>query len=210
MKKIGNKLAGHREKDYLIGIDEVGRGPLAGPITVGVFAIRAKDAHRLDVIGAKDSKVLSVKKREAIDKNLRALARAGFCSFQITSVSAHVIDTKGLTYAITSVITSGLKRLAILDRQADIYLDGGLRAPNNYVRQQTIIKGDGKIPVISCASVLAKVARDKFMTRQDKKFPDYGFAQHKGYGTPEHYRAIKKQGITELHRKSFLKNLEIF
>ena len=90
---------------------------------------------------------------------------------------------------------------------ADVYLDGGLRAPQKFFRQHTIIKGDGKIPVISCASVLAKVYRDALMNEYDLKFPQYGFFNNKGYGTPEHYKAIRKHGIISIHRKLFLKGI---
>ena len=192
---------------YLIGIDEVGRGPLAGPVTVCAFAILADDVNLLDKVGAKDSKVLSEQKRYIVAAKLQGLRSAGRCVFQIASTSSHVIDRKGLTKSIQMAIASALRRLNIHPEHADIYLDGGLKAPKSFFRQQTIIKGDGKIPVISCASVIAKVHRDQKMNDYDLKFPHYGFFNHKGYGTPEHYKAIRKHGISTLHRKSFLKEL---
>lgn len=193
-----------RKIKYHIGIDEVGRGPLAGPVTLCGFAILEDDLHHLESIGARDSKVLSEQRREVIAKKLRELAKQGVCTFQIASTSSHVIDRKGLTKATTMAIASVLKKLNIHPEHADIYLDGGLRAPQAFFRQHTIIHGDGLIPVISCASILAKVYRDKLMDQYDLKFPEYGFLNHKGYGTPEHYKAIRKHGLTPIHRRLFL------
>lgn len=192
---------------YVIGIDEVGRGPLAGPVTICAFAILESELHLLKDIGAKDSKVLSEQKRDVVAKKLKQLCRDGRCTFQIASTSSHVIDRKGLTKAISIAIASALKRLNIHPEHADIYLDGGLKAPRSFFRQHTIIHGDGLVPVISCASVLAKVHRDRLMDQYDLKFPEYGFLNHKGYGTPEHYKSIRKHGMTPIHRRLFLKEL---
>lgn len=191
---------------YHIGIDEVGRGPLAGPVTICAFAILEKDLHHLESIGAKDSKVLSQQKRDSIAQKLKVLAKEGMCTFQVASTSSHIIDRKGLTKAISIAIASALKKLNIHPEHADIYLDGGLRAPKSFFRQHTVIHGDGLIPVISCASIIAKVHRDRLMDQYDLKFPQYGFLNHKGYGTPEHYKAIRKYGMTTLHRRRFLKD----
>ena len=118
-----------------------------------------------------------------------------------------MIDRKGLTKSIKIAIASALKRLNIHPEHAEIYLDGGLYAPKSYFKQKTIIRGDGSVPVISCASVLAKVYRDNLMNQYDLKFPEYGFFNHKGYGTPEHYKALRKYGLSTIHRKSFLSEL---
>jgi ribonuclease HII len=193
---------------YTIGIDEVGRGPLAGPVTVCAFAILKKDLALLDDIGAKDSKKLSAQKREIVDKKLKKLASEGLCLYQISSTSSQIIDRDGLTKAIQMAIASVLKKLNIHPENADIYLDGGLRAPISYFRQHTIIHGDGLVPVISCASILAKVFRDRLMDKYDLAFPEYGFLGNKGYGTPEHYKAIRKYGITPIHRELFLRKLD--
>ncbi len=192
---------------YHIGIDEVGRGPLAGPVTVCAFAVLEKDLGILDGLGAKDSKVLSEQKRDIVAGKLKDLVKQGVCTFQVASTSSQVIDDKGLTRAIAEAIALALKKLNIHPEHADIYLDGGLKAPASFFRQHTIIKGDGLIPVISCASILAKVHRDRLMNQYDLKFPEYGFFNHKGYGTPEHYKAIRKYGMTEIHRRRFLKDL---
>ncbi len=201
MRKLSPKL------NYIIGIDEVGRGPLAGPVTVCAFAILESDLGLLKNIGAKDSKVLSEQKRDMVAAKIYELRRTGHCVFQIASTSSHVIDRKGLTRSIQMAIASALRRLSIHPEHADVYLDGSLYAPKSYFRQRTIIRGDGSVPVISCASILAKVYRDSKMNDYDLRFPQYGFFSHKGYGTPDHYRAIRKHGISTLHRKSFLKNL---
>lgn len=203
MRKISPKLR------YHIGIDEVGRGPLAGPVTVCAFAILEQDLPLLKDINAKDSKALSEQKRNVIAEKLHELNRAGRCVFQISSTSSHVIDRKGLTRSLQMAIGSVLRRLNIHPEHADVYLDGSLYAPKSFFRQRTIIRGDGLIPVISCASVLAKVYRDNLMDKYDLKFPQYGFLEHKGYGTPNHYKAIRKHGISTIHRKSFLKDVKI-
>lgn len=191
----------------MIGIDEVGRGPLAGPVTVCAFAMLEGDLGLLADVGARDSKQLSEQKRDLVSGRLRQLAKEGRCTFQIVSTSSRVIDRRGLTKAISIAINAALRRLNIHPEHADIYLDGGLRAHGSYFRQRTVIRGDGLVPVISCASVLAKVHRDRLMRQYDLRFPDYGFFSHKGYGTPEHYRAIRKYGLSVLHRRSFLKDL---
>ena len=196
-----------RKLRYIIGIDEVGRGPLAGPVTICAFVILEDDLVLLDGIGAKDSKQLSEQRRDDVAKKLKKLAQQGLCIYQIASTSSHIIDRKGLTKAIQIAINSALKKLNIHPEHADIYLDGGLQAPEHFFRQHTIIKGDGSIPVISCASVLAKVHRDALMNKYDLKFPEYGFFNHKGYGTPEHYKALRKHGLTPIHRRLFLKEM---
>lgn len=192
---------------YIIGIDEVGRGPLAGPVTVCAFAILENDLGLLEAVGAKDSKVLSEQKRDLVAHKLIELSKGGRCVYRIASTASQIIDQKGLTKAIQMALDATLKKLKIHPEHADVYLDGGLRAPQKFFRQHTIIKGDGKIPVISCASVLAKVYRDALMNDYDLKFPEYGFYTNKGYGTPEHYRAIKKHGMIPIHRRLFLKGI---
>ena len=191
---------------YHIGIDEVGRGPLAGPMTICAFAMLESDLHLLESIGVKDSKQLSEQKRILVVQKINELKDAGHCVYQISSISSHVIDRKGLTKSAKIAIASVLQRLNIHPEHADIYLDGSLYAPESYFRQHTVIGGDGKVPVISCASCLAKVHRDNLMDKYDLKFPGYGFLDHKGYGTPDHYKAIRKHGLTEIHRRSFLRD----
>lgn len=197
---------------YVIGIDEVGRGPLAGPVTLCAFAVPQKYIKNFDLFGSKDSKKLSEQKRELIATELKHLAKHEKCFFTIASSSASIIDEQGLGRAIQKAVAQVLKKLEetlmIHPGNMDIYLDGGLRASIRYFRQHTIIYGDATVPVIACASILAKVHRDRLMNTYDREFPEYGFLNHKGYGTPEHYKAIKKHGITSIHRKLFLKGIK--
>ena len=196
---------------YIVGIDEVGRGPLAGPVTICAFAVPVQDLKLLDAIGAKDSKQLSEQKRDVINIKLRNLAKQGHCAFQIASSSSVVIDIKGINQAISLAILSALKKmeetLEINPDHMDIYLDGGLSAGKRYFRQHTIIRGDASIPVISCASILAKVHRDALMNKYDLQSPGYDFFSNKGYGTADHFKAIRKNGFSSIHRISFLKSL---
>ena len=192
---------------YVIGIDEVGRGPLAGPVTVCAFAIPVRYERELLLVGAKDSKRLSAQKREMIAAKLLALKRQGKCFYQIASSSSYVIDRKGITHAVSIALASALKKLGFHPKDSDVYLDGSLYAPESYFRQRTVIGGDGKIHVISCASILAKVHRDALMDKMDLAYPHYGFLDNKGYGTRDHYRAIKSYGITSIHRLSFLRSI---
>lgn len=199
---------------YIIGIDEVGRGPLAGPVTVCAFAVAKHHIKYLDSIDARDSKKLSSQKREKIAQQLKDLACENKCAFHIVSRSSKIIDSQGLTKAIFSAIITALEKLeqtlGIHPGNMDIYLDGGLSAGKRYFRQKTIIHGDAQVKVISCASILAKVHRDRLMDAYDLKFPAYGFLNHKGYGTVEHYKAITKNGMCEIHRRLFFKKTKKF
>lgn len=196
-----------RKAKYLIGIDEVGRGPLAGPVTLCAFAVRIEYADDLRKTGARDSKKISPQKREAVVEKLKILRGSNICRWTIASSSSHVIDRKGISKAIRLALAKCLRDLGIHPEDADIYLDGGLKAPISYFRQHTIIRGDDKVPAIACASILAKVYRDKLLEDYDLKFPEYGFFDNKGYGTPVHIKAIKKHGPSTLHRLTFLRNL---
>lgn len=193
-----------KKPTYIVGIDEVGRGPLAGPVTLCAFAILIKSKDKISELGKKDSKKLSPQKREKVAAELEELRRQGLCIWAIASSSPNLIDRKGIVHGIELALAESLKDLGIHPEDADIYLDGGLRAPKSYFRQHTIIRGDATYPVIACASILAKVYRDGVMETYDLKFPEYGFYNHKGYGTAEHMRALRKHGPSEIHRKTFL------
>ena len=192
---------------FVIGIDEVGRGPLAGPVAVGAVAVTPRLLRRFRAI--KESKQLSPQKREAWAKEILLIAREEKDELRtaVTMVSAKEIDRNGIVPAIKKALAVSLKKLDINPDDCEVLLDGGLVAPPEYKRQQTIIRGDAKKTVIAMASVIAKVKRDAYMVQLDKKYPQYGFAQHKGYGTKAHYVAIKKHGISNMHRKSFLSSL---
>lgn len=183
-------------KQFLVGVDEVGRGPLAGPVTIAVVGgISAKLLH-----GIRDSKKLTPSSREAWAKIIRAQS-----TWVIVAIPANTIDRIGISAALRRAVERGLSKLP--QKPTLVLLDGSLHAPKEY-RQRTIIKGDEKEPLIAAASIIAKVHRDNYMVRMDKKYPEYGFAQHKGYGTREHYKALKKQGMSEIHRRTFLKGFK--
>ncbi len=196
---------------YIVGIDEVGRGPLAGPVAVCAFMITEKGVERfllqksLGKLPLRDSKKLSKLQRELWFAEIKKLQKEGKCDFVVSMVSAQKIDKIGIAPAIRFALARSLYKLNTKSYQL-IFLDGGLKAPVEYKNQQTIIKGDEKIPVISLASICAKVMRDGHMQKIAKKYPEYGFERHVGYGTRAHYAAIKKHGVTEIHRRSFLKN----
>jgi len=194
---------------YIIGIDEVGRGPLAGPVAVGAVCIRVEHKKKVEKLFPiiKDSKKLTPKKREEWLLKIHEAETLGYLSCAVSFVTPSVIDKKGLSHAIRTAMTKSLSVIEHNAEEAKVLLDGSLYAPEHYKNQETIIKGDEKELAIALASIVAKVARDARMILLAKKFPAYGFEKHKGYGTPAHYDAIKKNGITKHHRKSFLKGL---
>ncbi len=197
---------------FVIGIDEVGRGPLAGPVSVCVLKMSDKNYaifKKLKLpknLKLRDSKKLSEKQREEWFEKIFSWQKEGFLDFAYESQSAKDIDKSGISQVIKKCVAAGLSRLkvSVSDR---ILLDGSLFAPEKFKNQKTIIKGDEKEPIISLASIVAKVTRDKYMKNLAKKFPKYCFEIHKGYGTAAHCRAIKKYGLSSVHRKSFCKNI---
>lgn len=187
---------------YIIGIDEAGRGPLAGPVAVAAVAALIKDFKNKKILfGIKDSKKLTAKQREewknTIIKNF---------FYEVSLVGVGIIDKNGIVSAINTALVRNLKKLKkkinFHPSECFIMLDGSLKAPKQYA-QETIIKGDEKIPLISAASIIAKTHRDKKMINIHKKNPLYGFDLNKGYGTEFHINKIKELGITPYHRKSF-------
>lgn len=193
---------------FLIGIDEAGRGPLAGPVAVGVVAVPQGYDIKKNFPGVADSKKLSPKKREILFALLEAAAKRGEVSYTVQFASAAYIDKLGITKAISQGLIRGLRRLTKVSVQkihvahVRVLLDGSLKAPKEY-RQKTIIRGDATEPIISLASVAAKVVRDRYMVQLAKKFPQYGFDVHKGYGTKAHSKTIQRFGRCSEHRKSF-------
>lgn len=195
---------------YLIGIDEVGRGPIAGPVTVGAVLIEKqasiKILARLKKLGLKDSKQLSENSREILYKEILILKKSGQIDFNTSSMSALEIDKIGISKCIKKNISNSLKKFGRKCHECEIKLDGSLKAPEEYVYQETIIKGDDLVAVISAASIVAKVTRDRKMVQFSKKFPEYNFHIHKGYGTSNHIKNIKKFGLSDIHRVSFCGN----
>jgi ribonuclease HII len=194
---------------YIIGIDEVGRGPIAGPVAVCAFLI--KDTAILEnqkdkkLPKLKDSKKLSKKQREVWFEYLKVAKTEGFCDFSVSFVSSENIDKFGINKCIQKALNESLKKVTAPEIiEFKIFLDGGLHAPVEYINQETVIRGDELHPVISMASIIAKVMRDRVMDNFAKKYPEYGFENHVGYGTKAHYDAIKKHGQTPIHRKTFI------
>jgi ribonuclease HII len=192
---------------WVIGIDEVGRGPLAGPVSVCAVAMSEKDYKNMTWGILNDSKQMTAKNREFWNKEAEELEKQGKIRIALTSKTAKTIDAQGIAVCIRGCIAENLKKLDIDPKDCRVLLDGSLKAPAEYKNQQTIIKGDSKEKIISLASVVAKVARDAYMVLQHKKFPHYGWERNKGYGTREHRIAIKKKGVTILHRNSYLSRI---
>lgn len=194
---------------YVVGIDEAGRGPLAGPVAVGVVSVaypeRSRGILKKFFKDIKDSKQLSPEDRELWFALALEAKKEKTLDFAVSLVSEKIIDRKGVVYAVRLGIKRCLQKLAI-EEDSQIFLDGSLKAPEKFRHQRTIIRGDEKIPVISLASVCAKVIRDRRMVRLSKKFPQFNFHQHKGYGTLAHRQALLKYGPTVIHRRSFLKH----
>jgi len=193
---------------HIVGIDEAGRGPLAGPVAVGAFCIPV-NFDRNFFIKVMDSKKLSEKNRELWFTKIRTIHKEGRVQYKVVLVSNSIIDTKGISYAIKLGIKKCLGQLGLNPKKTLILLDGSLKASGEFMFQKTIIKGDMKEPVIGCASIMAKVIRDKYMVRKAKLFPKYMFDVHKGYGTKIHRQALKKYGTSPFHRASFLKNFNL-
>ncbi len=196
---------------YLIGIDEAGRGPLAGPVAVGVFLIQKDQKSKFKILKkVKDSKILTHEQREEFFKEIEILHKAKAC-YAVGMSSALYIDSYGIVPAIKSAmkkaLTKVMKELNIKPEDCEVLLDGSLKAPDEFLNQKTIIKGDAKIPVISAASICAKVLRDRHMVKISKKYSHYDFHIHKGYGTKKHRDAIVTHGICKEHRMCFLKNI---
>lgn len=194
---------------YIIGIDEAGRGPLAGPLSVGAVCapVTATIEHTFFEKGIRDSKKLTLGKREELFDWIR---HNNELRHVVTMVGPRVVDREGISTATRTAISRALKRLVPSDCTPDdvlVLLDGGLRAPTAYLHQATIIKGDEKEPLIALASVVAKVSRDAKMRTLGFQYPEYGFEGHKGYATKEHYEALRKHGMCDSHRRSFLKKL---
>jgi len=192
----------------LVGIDEVGRGPLAGPVAVGVVVI-PRDFDWSLIPGVGDSKQVKPKYRDAIFNQAKKLRQQKVLNWQVTMVTAEVIDKKGIVFAINQAMEKSIKKLNLVPEQCQIKLDGSLKAPIIYKFQETIIKGDSKEKVIGLASIVAKVTRDQYMERLGSKaeYLIYDFATNKGYGTLAHRQAIKKNGLSIIHRQSFCRRL---
>lgn len=182
---------------WIVGIDEAGRGPLAGPLAVAGVSCTPQFASRF-LIGIKDSKRLSAKKRVEWYGRMAAHPR---CASAVAFIGPGVIDRVGIAHAARLGVARVLRKLAVEPRR--VLLDGSLVAPRRYV-QEVVVRGDERIPLIAAASIIAKVRRDRLMVRAHRRFPQYAFATHKGYGTRLHRRYLGEYGPCIIHRETFL------
>ena len=206
---------------YLVGIDEVGRGPLAGPVTLGAFVVpfSSRDAVEEDLrhLGLKDSKTLSPRKREYLVREVgeRYLRKKenGVFSF-LSSQSARVIDEKGIAVAIRKALANLVRNIerktGCSREEIFFFLDGSLSLEGIAPHFEVIIHGDRDNILIATASVFAKVHRDTLMLHYAEKYPYYGFEKHKGYGTAFHRKQIARYGTSPIHRVSWVKKKPTF
>lgn len=178
------------------GVDEAGRGPLAGP----VFAAAVILPQNLMIDGLNDSKKLSEKKREILYDKIKNLA----LTYAVAFATEHEIDEINI---LNATFLAMKRAVAKLNLKPDIVLVDGNKSPELEISTQTIVKGDSLSASIAAASILAKVERDRLMKNLSKKYPEYNFEKHKGYRTKMHIDLIKKYGPCEIHRKSFLKKI---
>ena len=178
----------------LCGIDEAGRGPLAGPVFAACVIL---DPDR-PIEGLDDSKKLTEKRREALFAEITEKALA----YSVASASEQEIDTFNILQATFLAMRRAYEGMG---RPAALALVDGNRDPGLGCETRLVVKGDGSSASIAAASILAKVSRDRYMLELDKKYPQYAFAKHKGYGTKLHYERLDEYGISEVHRRSFLK-----
>lgn len=188
-------------KRLILGVDEAGRGPLAGPVSVGIVAVPHDFDFKL-INGVRDSKQMTAINRENWYEKLRILSRDHGVNYRVEFSSARIIDQYGITRAVRRAVHRGVRILAPSAEGVEILLDGLLHAPKEYT-QHTIIGGDASEPLIALASIAAKVRRDRLMKRLGRRYPDYGFEIHKGYGTKAHREALTKFGLCDIHRASF-------
>lgn len=192
-------------KKWLVGVDEVGRGCLAGP----VIAVAISFKERPIMLKVKDSKKVSAKQREILLSDILAFKPylgIAFCS-------AKVIDRINILNATKQAMQLAVRRCvnsmsALRTTDIEICIDGNFAIPlQQEYTQVSVVKGDSLIASVAAASIVAKVTRDRYMTSLNRFFPDYRFSQHKGYGTTQHYREIQQNGITSYHRRSFLQGI---
>lgn len=193
MKKYEYK---YRQYSYICGIDEVGRGPLAGPVVAGAVILPAD----CDILYLNDSKQLSEKKREELYDIIMEKAVATGIGF----VSPERIDEINILQATYEAMRQAIGKLSV---KPDLLLNDAVTIPGVDICQVPIIKGDAKSISIAAASIIAKVTRDRLMVDYSKVFPEYGFESNKGYGAKAHLEALLKYGPTPIHRRSFIKNI---
>ena len=183
----------HSDCQYICGIDEVGRGPFAGPVVAGAVILPKDDP----ILYLNDSKKLSEKKREALyDEIMERAVATG-----IGVISPARIDEINILQATYEAMSQAISKLSV---QPQLFLYDAVTIPEVQIPQVPIIKGDAKSVSIAAASIVAKVTRDRMMEEYDKVLPEYGFASNKGYGSAAHIEALKKYGPSPIHRKTFI------
>lgn len=182
--------------NIICGVDEAGRGPLCGPVCAAAVILPVD----CEIEGINDSKKLSEKKREVLYDIIREKAIA----YSIEMVDAKTIDEINILQATFLAMRRAVENLSVMP---DAALIDGNGKPGLSIEERTVIKGDAKSVSIAAASILAKVTRDRYCLEMDKKYPQYAFAQHKGYGTKLHYEKIAEHGICDEHRRTFLKKI---
>lgn len=188
----------YREKGFNIicGVDEAGRGPLAGPVYAAAVILPSDCV----IEGLNDSKKLTEKKREALFDKIKEKALA----YGIARADEKEIDEINI---LNATFLAMKRAIASLSVRPDLALIDGNQKPHTDIEEVTVIKGDAKSMSIAAASVLAKVSRDRFMLEMAEKYPQYEFARHKGYGTKLHYEKIAQYGVCDIHRRTFLKKI---
>ena len=186
-----------------VGIDEVGRGSIFGPVFSAVVVLTKKNKYLLKKFGVMDSKKLSPKKRKLLLPKILLLSS----DYGVGQSSVREIDKLGIRVATELSMIRAIKKLK--EKPSELIIDGPLLLRPWNGMQKNIVAGDSKFTAIASASIVAKVSRDKLMERLEKQYPGYLIFKNKGYGTREHLSIIKKNGITNLHRKSFLKKLNL-
>ena len=186
-----------------IGIDEVGRGCIFGPVFSSVVVLTLENNHLLKKLGVNDSKKLSAKQRNILLPKILELSN----DWGIGQSSVREIDKYGIRHATELSIIRAIYKLKLTP--AKIYIDGSLPLRLWKGKQENIIKGDSKLTSIAAASILAKVKRDSLMIRLEEKYKGYIIYKNKGYGTRDHFLSLKNLGITNMHRKTFIKKLDL-
>lgn len=191
---------------WVIGVDEAGRGPLAGPVAVGVACV--PEHFDFSLVGdVRDSKQLSEKARERVYREAVKLRRQGVLDFTTVLTPVVVINERGIVFSVQSGISRAIARLKRNPEEVSVRLDGLLRAPKHFIDQKTITGGDRTEKAIALASILAKVRRDRYMVRAAKKYPKYQFEVHKGYGTKMHRDLIVAHGPCGEHRTLYIRKV---
>lgn len=196
LKKIENEIYEKEHVEYICGIDEAGRGPLAGPVVVA-SVIMKPDSF---IEGVNDSKKVSEKKREKLYEQIIEEA----VSYSVGIIDQNEIDEINILNATKKGLTESIKGLKVKPER--IIVDALDKIDTCGIPYMSIVKGDAKCYSIAAASIIAKVTRDRIMRQWDEVYPMYGFSRHKGYGTAAHIAAIKEYGLCPLHRRSFTKN----